>query len=169
MAGKARKDGTRLVLVGQAPSKTSGGVPLAGRSGRFLAELCGLDFETYLDTFERMNLLDDWPGPAVPKGDQFPVKEGRARAREIAPSLDGAHVLLLGRKVAACFHARRIPYMSWFTQQGVLQRGGDRLGEYAFETAVFPHPSGVNHWWNRTENRERARDFLRDLLEEVRS
>jgi len=31
------------------------------------------------------------------------------------------------------------------------------------QVAVIPHPSGVNHFWNKASNRKEARRFLRDV------
>lgn len=61
---------------------------------------------------------------------------------------------MCGRRVAAAFDHRdpALPYLRWSEE-----------GE-PFRWAMLPHPSGVNRWWNEPENREAAREFLRQLL-----
>jgi hypothetical protein len=64
-------------------------------------------------------------------------------------------VLLLGRGVATAFGQARRPILQWFDLRGA-------------RAAVFPHPSGISHWWNDPRNVARARRFLRALLRRAR-
>lgn len=135
------------LIIGQAPSRLSDPVePLSGRSGRRLADLCGLSMEAFLDAFERRNLVNEWPGPADGDGDAF-VTAGEARrlAQSFRPVVRGRRVVILGFSLAAGFGLTH-PAMTFAPHWE---------GEFAF----CPHPSGVSRWWNDRGNEDRARAF----------
>lgn len=96
-----------------------------------------------------VNLLDRYPGP------RFPVSEGKLAAQDLLSQLrqnpPRAHsVLLAGRSVAACFGVRGDQeLLSWVDLQGL-------------RTAVVPHPSGLNRFWNDPAGRDRVLAFLRE-------
>ena len=139
----------RIVLVGQAPGKRPG-EPLAGAAGRRLAALAGMDLPAFLDKFDRVNLLDEFPGKAG-KGDRFDAKAALERADQLREELAGRKAVLLGRLVARAFRLPDDTY-DWF--QVVEAPPG-------VELAVMPHPSGVSHWWNDEANVRRASDFMK--------
>lgn len=60
-------------------------------------------------------------------------------------------MLLLGYRVAAAFGVRR----EYFARQ--------KIGTAT--AVVVPHPSGVNRWWNDSENVRRMERFMRGLVE----
>ena len=143
------------LIIGQAPSKTGEGCePINGRSGKKLAACMGVSVEEYLERFERVNVLDRFPGKQG-KGDKFPLPEAREAAQGIR--LEGRpFVLLLGRGVASAFGLGNLPWLEWAEVEQA-------------RVAVVPHPSGINRWWNEQENRERAREFLGNLTGGERS
>lgn len=138
-------------IIGQAPSRDGAGAvaPFSGRSGAFLARLAGAeDFDDVRRLAQVENVLARWPGKRG-KGDAFPILEARAAAARLKFG-GGDAVLFVGRgSAAAC--GFRAPFLAWRTF---------RLGR----AAVFPHPSGVNRWWNDAGNRQAAGRFLRAFL-----
>lgn len=142
----------KTILIGQAPSRTSDpGEALSGRSGERLAALCGLDLPTFLDAFERHNVLPYWPGKDG-KGDRYTPAEIRHRAELIASVIRGRKVVVLG-----IINARVLSItwpMFWFRPHcGAL-------------FAWAPHPSGINRWWNDVLNVSLAEAFWRELARE---
>jgi hypothetical protein len=137
-----------MTLVGEAPGRVGDARRvLAGRCGQRLARLAGLTDAEYA-CLRRRNVLARWPGAAAGGGARFPLTEARRAAS--AMHLRGT-VLLLGHRVAAAFGIRA-PYFAWSV------RG-------AAQIAVFPHPSGVNRYWNSAAAARRAAAFLRAALD----
>jgi len=134
------------LLVGEAPNREGRGrLANTTRSGSVIASLGGRHLP-------RTNLLREWPGPSG-KGSAFPLMPAREAAdRLLRRTLKSRPLVLLGTRVAGAFRLRRQDYelLEW------LELRGRRV-------AVFPHPSGVNHWWNEPDNREAARIFLAAL------
>jgi len=144
-----------IVLVGQAPGRSSGERAFDGRSGDRLAAYLGLgDREALLETVECLNLLRRYPGSAGPKGDAWPRHAGRRAARRLLGRLRGHRVLLAGKNVARAFGVSA-DYLVWTSHPE------------GFRCAVIPHPSGINHWWNTEENRRRFRRWGRRVLREA--
>jgi uracil-DNA glycosylase len=141
----------RPVIVGQAPGARAIRSPLSGLSGRRLATFAGLDLADFLVAFERVNLIEAFPGKAG-KGDAFPIAVARAAWAELRPRLAGRDVILLGRGVARAA-SHKAPPFAWLV--------------YADKTriALCPHPSGVNRWWNVAPHGRAARRFWRDLAQ----
>jgi hypothetical protein len=130
--------------VGQAPGRRNGrGAPFEGPCARRLAGLAGLEERELRRRVRLVNLLGRWPGPSASKGDAFPIARAREAARRFP--LRG-RVLLAGRGVARAFGVDA-PFLEW------VELGRARV-------AVFPHPSGVSHWWNDPANARRAAEFL---------
>jgi uracil-DNA glycosylase len=145
----------RPLIVGQAPSaKSSPREPLSGTSGRRLATLCGLAHEDFLYHFERVNLIDVYPGK-LGKGDRFDRVAARFAACNLTPCLARRRTVLLGGNVARAFHFRH-PAFQWV----------DEIGDGAL-VAVSPHPSALNKWWNSSWHVERARRFWTALAQEA--
>ena len=47
---------------------------------------------------------------------------------------------------------------------GVTVEEGSQGGRYSISAVIFPHPSGVSHWWNDKRNRQRASDSLKNII-----
>lgn len=142
------------LIIGQAPGpNTDPAVPLGGRCGERLADLCGLDLDAFHLLFDRINLVQRFPGKAG-KGDLFPLAEARIEALRLlmGGSTAGRPIVILGENVACAFFLPRpaVP-LAW--------RPHAILGD----VAVCPHPSGVNRWWNDSSNLRRTRRFWRKL------
>ena len=91
-----------------------------------------------------------------------PAAEARERAAALVPRLSGRRVLLLGSNVAGAFGFFDRPALRWQTFYHFDGETHRRVGP----TALLPHPSGVNLWWNDPENRGRAARFMRALARE---
>jgi len=142
----------RVILVGQAPSRNRDPKrPLiGGKSGYFLQQLCGMTLLQYVRRFETVNLLSSYPGGSS-NGDRFPMKQARISAALFAEGWAGRRAIFLGQKVAQAFDRQVVPFFEWTA---------DARG---FRFAVMPHPSGVNRFWNRSENHAKARAFLAEF------
>jgi len=118
------------------------------RSGKFLAELAGVrDVRRFAHT---VNLIGRFPGKdRWRKGDRFPI--GRAKRAAARLELSGfKRVVLVGRYVAKAFDQKDRPFLRWFPLDDA-------------KAVIIPHPSGVNHWWGKSQNRRRARRVLRAI------
>lgn len=148
------------LIIGQAPGPNSDpSNPLAGRCGARLADLCSLDEKTFLARFERVNLLNKFPGKAT-KGDRFPIDQARKTAVDllIFGKLNRTTVML-GGNVARAFG---------FPSVGLeMFRWNVIDGSPLIRLAFCPHPSGVSHFWNEPKNVAAARHFWRRLALEA--
>ena len=144
----------KMIFVGQAPScETDERPAFTGRCGRFLAEMLGLPQEEMLRRFLFINLLPRFPGKAK-GGDAFPMDQARVYAEALASFFSRKNsVVLLGRNVAKAFNLGSLDLLSWHHP---VQTHGAR-------TAMVPHPSGINRWYNDEANREKATWFLRSI------
>ena len=121
-------------------------LPVGSAGGRLygmLQEATGIGRQAYLETFERVNLVD---GP-------WKAAAARERAAQLRPWLIGRHVILLGRAVQAAFGIDADPLAEVVRTISVIPR---------FETVyhAVPHPSGRNLWYNNPANREAAKALL---------
>lgn len=118
----------------------------------------GLDRAGYLQAFDRVNVLYDFPGKEG-KEDRFPMGRARAVARSMTPLFAGRVVVLIGRNVATAFGYGDLPWFTWKTAS---------LGpsQEPFELAVIPHPSGRCRVYNSPSSRDEARAFLQELVEQ---
>ena len=150
----------RIQFVGQAPSQETDGLPpFVGRCGKFLAEeLMGISQEEMLRDHDFLNVLDRWPGRGV-GGDRFPIIEAKAAAKSKLDQVKGRTVVLLGQNVARAFGIEKFQYMVWYQYHGERNREEVLIPLLC----VMPHPSGRNRFWNRPENRDKAKKFLRLL------
>lgn len=147
----------RLLIVGQAPSRTSDArEPLSGRSGKRLASLCGLSIEEFVDRFERVNVVEH------PCPDGWPVEEARERGAEILLRYfkGGRRIVLLGPLVIGAIMAPS-PGRDDLLRFRLRWFGGQV--RFGFEVAHHPHPSGRNRFWNDPARVEAARRFWREL------
>lgn len=146
----------RLVIVGEAPSRTSDPKkPLSGPSmRRRLVEFFG---EDAYGRAEKRNLLAAYPGRSAGKGAKFPAVEARKAAVALAERFEKSatprYVVLLGRRVASAFFATGVDAKLFEDR---------RLGGRSVY-AVFPHPSGVNRWFNDPANVRKAKRFGRKV------
>ncbi len=144
--------GADAVLIGEAPSRTSDPAhPLSGRGfADKIARLLGVRVSTYLRAFERLNVLDAWPGKTGAKGTAFPAETAREAAAAMSTALPGRRVVFAGKRTALAFGFVE-DYLRWGRCKN-------------FRAAILPHPSGINRWWNDPRNRARAKRFLRELI-----
>jgi hypothetical protein len=146
-----------ILFVGQAPSRPkepkspeipgteapAAVEPLAGNSGHRLAAILGIPFPRFL-LATRLNLNCRYPGKKG-RGDGFDLLEGARRAEEISALLrEDDLVVLLGVQVARCFGLKYTPL-----EVGRLPSNARYL--------MFPHPSGINRYWNNPLNRDVAK------------
>lgn len=144
------------LLIGQAPGpNTDPNLPLyplpRSSAGGRLQEFMGLSRGQYLRTFDRTNVLHEFPGQHK-RDDKFPLDKARIAARAMIPLLSGREVVLVGRNVATVFDHPRIPFCAWHED------------ERGFLVACIPHTSGRNLWYNSEENRELVREFWREYF-----
>lgn len=141
------------LIIGQAPGpKTDPAEPLSGPSGRRLAALCELSLDDFLACFQRVNLMNRFPGKAG-KGDAFRIDRARRAALRLSQSFGGRKVVLLGNHVARAFEVLPIsPPGAFMPMWGGL-------------VTIFPHPSGISRWWNDPKNVRLASQFWRMLAQ----
>jgi len=144
----------RILIIGQAPGPNTDPAeplwpePASGAGGR-LAAFAGLTPAEFLARFDRINLLNEFPGRKWKRDDTWPVEPGRVAASAIRPLLKGRRVILLGRNVAEAF-GLHVPFHTWVGAQG-------------FNAAVVPHPSGRNHFYRDSGNSSVSAAFWRQL------
>jgi uracil-DNA glycosylase len=152
----------RPLIIGQAPARGNDGLrPFAGKSGARLAQLAGLGDtgDVLWPNFDLLNLMKQWPGKNGTKGDDFDMGEARAAVEDILIGLavrPPSYILLMGRKVETAFRIKKLPYLERYA---LKRKPLDR-----HRVIVFPHPSGINHWWNDAENAARAARVMRGVL-----
>ncbi len=170
----------KVLLLGQAPgnyARYTAKYALfpwpRGCAGYRLQKMMGVYLGTYMRTFDRANLLDDFPGHDN-GGDKFPIHAAMEAAGKMAPSLVNRDVVMVGRDVARAFSVGDAPWFEWRTLSVPLgeddvQRllpGAKLVGLPVvdlFKFVVVPHTSGRNRWWNDPDNKERGRTFLEEL------
>jgi uracil-DNA glycosylase len=150
----------RPLLIGEAPAATTpqGWPAFYGRerSAKRLWELgfrVSRSYDSPTGNVDATNLLEEYPGR------HWPLNEAKVHARFVLFEDDSIwrrpRVILVGRNVADAFGALQSwGWFEWFRFRG------DRETEFA----LMPHPSGLNRWWNETENVKRARAFVEKLL-----
>jgi uracil-DNA glycosylase len=146
------------LMIGQAPARGRDEAPaFTSASGARLAKLAGVgdtgaDLQEY---FETRNLQSRYGGKAASgKGDKFDLAAAKLQAAQIVEELNEEDndrvVLLMGRGVAKAFGVDKHPYLiPWVWLHHTF--------------IVFPHPSGVNRWWNEEWNVAAARRMLTRL------
>jgi hypothetical protein len=123
---------------GQAPYYALYPHPENSAGGRLCRLILQMDFDEYMESFKRFNLLD------TPK---WSLPRARAAAKVLAEQEHHERIVLLGAKVAAAFEVDYAP-----------------LSRPHPDILVLPHPSGRNRFWNDLRNMDRARAELRDFL-----
>lgn len=142
----------RPLLIGQAPGpRTNPDTPLwpapPQSGGGRLFTLTGMTTREYLRTFDRMNLLREFPG-RWRRDDRWPRREARIAAQAVEPLLKERVVIFVGRNVATAFDHGQLPWFEW-----------TQCGRWGYAGVVIPHPSGRNHWYNREGNRLISQEF----------
>lgn len=156
---------SRPLIIGQAPARGNDGkLPFAGRSGARLAELAGVGHsgDDLPKVFDLVNLLPAYPGRKETKGDNFDRLAARDSAHSLRMKLmarPSCYVLLMGRGVQRAFRLGECRYLQIF-DPGWQARDGRH------NVVVFPHPSGISHWWNDSTNRAQAKAMMRWILDE---
>lgn len=135
-------------------------VAITGSVGRKLAELAGFDLRKreelrFFASVARRNLNRRFNGKNG-KGDAFDRAEALESARRIL--LEPFHrVVLLGEEVARAFGFK-------FSALEIRKLPNDPR-----RFLCFPHPSGINLWWNDDFNRFRAEKRLREFVDPTTS
>lgn len=144
----------KLLIIGQAPARGNDDKPpFSGRSGARIALLMGVGNtgDVLPIYFDLINLIPNYPGRKGAKGDCFDMATARRAAEDLKKELRGQprrRILLMGKNVRRAMGVNgNWEYLEWFP---LLKH----------EAAVFPHPSGINKWWNSKANVEAARQFL---------
>ena len=150
----------QAIFVGQAPGFDGQKKPLIGRSGKRLEMLCGLSGGQMDSLFDKTNIFKEFPGRQCHplKGDMFNIKKARVLAQKM--KFDNYRlVVFLGLNVAKSFDFIRRPRL--FKQFYMTKHDKLSIG------IVLPHPSGVSHYWNTKENREKATKVLRTVMKKA--
>jgi hypothetical protein len=130
----------------------------------FPGRLCDVGVEDSGDasvpSVEKEGVLDmERKGEAAavkPKGDQFPLNEGREAATRLLPQLRKySRVVMLGLNVAKSFCAPKVDLLDTFLLCDETEVGGNGPGVEGPSrppgtptlVLVLPHPSGVSHFW----------------------
>lgn len=148
------------IIVGQAPARSGDGTPFSGPSGKRLCELAGVE---NLDELKKYFVLDNLINETMAKsytgkGDVWDPRVGAIRAAEMKLSAKPHDVFILcGRNVWRAFngwHAASYFYTDTFYNEDGLP----------FTAHHFPHPSGINRFWNDELKVQRARRFLKQWV-----
>ena len=150
---------TKTLLIGQAPGpNTDPARPLypfpASSAGGRLCKFMGISVEEYLDIFDRVNLLQEFPGKEG-KEDKFPPRLAKVAAAAILPLLSGRTVVFIGRNVANSFGFSSLGFHSW-----------DHHPDHGMKMACVPHSSGRSHWYNNPDNVRQSVSFWREHIQE---
>lgn len=152
------------LLIGQAPGpNTDPDLPLfpvpATSAGGRLCQMTGLLRGEYLLQFDRINVLNFFPGQ-VRRDDKFPMSPARFAASTMKPFLAGRVVVLVGRNVANAFG-----HTAEFHEWGDMQcRRDHHKNPGGCQIAIIPHPSGRNHWYNDAANKIKSQNFWREFI-----
>jgi hypothetical protein len=109
--------------------------------------------------FDLLNLMAKWPGKSGSKGDDFDMGEARRSVDDILIGLGyrpPSYILIMGRKVEQAFRIKKLPYLERYALKT------EPLNRH--RVIIFPHPSGINQFWNNRENYERAERVLKGVL-----
>lgn len=144
----------RILFLGQAPTQSSTALEAAfsGHSGRRLRELVGAKTEgDFRERFDAVNVLPFFPGKNG-ASDRFPLQLAGDWSDHLM--VRSNHAVVLGG-------AARVYGLDRLFQYGRVDAG---------RGVAFPHPSGLNRWWNSPCNQDFALAFVGVLcsrLEEV--
>lgn len=142
------------LIVGLVPGTgTATGAPafVGSKSGRFLAELCGLERDKSHDLLRGFDLVNLYVDEAARQGD-----DGRELALAMTRErIFGTYsrVVLCGREVASAFKHKE----DWFT---VVDRTIVYGKRWDYQRVAIPHPSGLCRTWNDQEVRDKGRELM---------
>jgi len=140
----------KIGLVGQAPSRRGDPrKPLAGPNGQKIARLAGMSYGELI-ACRRKHLNTHYIGKRG-KRDAFDHAKGKVNAADVLLDWRVERIVLLGKNVARSFGLRDVPFLA-------------EIRIYGRRFLIFPHPSGVNRWWNERRNERRARQILQRFL-----
>ena len=140
----------KIGLVGQAPSRRGDPrKPLAGPNGRKIARLASMSYDELI-ACRRKHLNTHYNGKRG-KSDAFDHAKGKVNAADVLLDWRVKRIVLLGKNVARCFGFRDLPFLA-------------EISIYGRRFLIFPHPSGINRWWNERRNERRARQLLQRFL-----
>ena len=146
---RKRIETRKIGLVGQAPSRRGDPhKPLAGPNGQKIAHLAGMSYDELIAC--RRRHLNTHYGAKGGKG--FDHAKGKINAADVLMDWRVERIVLLGKNVARCFGFRDLPFLA-------------EIRIYGRRFLIFPHPSGVNRWWNERRNERRARQLLQRFLQ----
>jgi len=103
-------------------------------------------------------------------GDQFPMPLARASAARLFPWLFALKASASGAPMASC-EPYPLVVLAGLNVARALGLKGPRLLDVHQSPSgrvmviVFPHPSGVSHFWNFEQNRRRAANLLQSAVE----
>lgn len=157
----------RPLIIGQAPGRdTDPDFPMyplpKNRAGHRLQVLLGMSRAEYLMAFDRVNLLNHFPG-ANPDGDKFPMTPAKLAAQSMRPLLAGRIVLMVGRGVASAFGLEKQAFLEWVDIR-CTRRCMVSKAPHTARVVLIPHPSGRARWYNENDNRSSAHEFLREFV-----
>lgn len=147
------------LIVGQAPARSGDGTPFSGSSGKRLCKLAGVETLEELKQYFRLDNLitHEMAQHHSGKGDAWDPRLGSLRARQILAKADpGDTIIACGKNVWKAFDGWwDTPY---FNSSSIMTPRG-----YSgfVKVYLFPHPSGVSHFWNTPSNVDRAERFLK--------
>jgi len=140
----------KIAIVGEAPSRLGDPrKPLAGPNGKKIAKLAGMSYDELIAC--RRRHLNPHYHRKVGKNDVFDHAKGSVVAADVLMDWRVERIVLLGKNVAQCFGFRDLPFLA-------------EISIYGRRFLIFPHPSGVNRWWNERRNEQRARQLLQRFL-----
>lgn len=148
---------TLPLIVGQAPSRSGDGTPFSGPSGKRLCQLAGVETLDELQQHFRLDNLitEQMAKHHSGKGDIWDARVAAIRAKEILRDARPDDVLILcGKNVWKAFGGWWAA--AYFNSSTFYNGAGLPLKGY-----LFPHPSGVSHYWNNELNVARAGRFLK--------
>lgn len=151
------------LIIGEAPSKSGDGRPFSGRSGDRLKQLMGVgSYDELTGYFELRNLCRQEFSQSAAKYTArltlIDIRKRLIRSRNRPKRLydpsphDSCHILMCGRKVQTAFGV-----------QGELFTEYVPPGFVDIHLWVFPHPSGLNRYWNDHHRVEVAKQFIRRI------
>lgn len=124
-----------------------------------MCAIMGLSLVRYSGTFDRANLLHDFPG-GWKRDDKWPKRHGAIAAQAMRPLLRGRTIVLLGRNVSGAFgySENHLDFHQWYDDD-----------TWKFRVAIIPHPSGRNKWYHNEANREVSRLFWAEYINHLRN
>lgn len=136
----------RPLFIGEAPSAIA--TNFEGRCGRRLAEVAGLDHETFCRNTVRANILPERDDPRRNDRTYLHARFDALYRRE-SPST----VVLVGRVACRGAGLDTIAPCVWYERDDGCW------------FVYVPHPSGRSRWWNDATNRDCAGRVIREAFD----